>query len=397
MALAATGTFFERAQLFQPADSASFGITCAISSDTAMVGYSNTSTGAVDTAVYALDAGVWLPSQTLTNTDGVIPQDIQGDVAIAAAQNMVTGFAGVHVYTREAGTWSRLQTLEIPNLDDDTISVMGAVISPDGEWLAVGVFNSTLFTTNRGYVRMYQWGGSSFAFSSEIDSPEGSGFFSAFGQALALSETGTLLVGAYLSDAFGSGDGQAYVYKVSGTTWSLDQTINTPLNLSNTGFGRTVDITPDGASVLIGDAKNAASIYTNGGSSYSYVDRVDGLNANGDTLSRISADGLTVIHTDGGFDETSTIRVYENTGGWALTQTITPEHTDEVYTWKSVEWLDYAGGNIIASVFPRESGDGLLMEPGEVFIYSRDEVTDSPFSDFWTGFTLSEEREASCG
>jgi hypothetical protein len=298
------------------------------------------------------------------------------------------------VYERTAGSWTEAQAINLPNPDGDTLYLMDLALSPDGEWLAAGVFS-----TNRGYVEVYRWNSASYAHSQTLQSPAGAGSYDGFGQAIAISENGTMVIGDPSSNEFGTNDGRAYVFKESAGSWSSDQTLETSVNLPSTAFGFNVDITPDGSVMIISDAKNSVSIYSDGGGSYSLTTRVSGAGISSNTFAAVAEDALTVVHSDGEFNEDSSVIVNELDGTWSATQTISPPLVDDVsHRWHTVEAIDLRGGNLIVGMSSRSSGDGLAVEPSEVTIYSRDVVVDGPYSDFWTGFERSEERiDEACG
>jgi hypothetical protein len=391
--IASSGDFLERAQILSPAvNKIVYGMSAAINADTAFITFVNDDTFDFQVDVYVkglLDT--WVLDDTLTYTQDLFVQAATENILVCSASD-----PSVNIFEKDGGgVWGHIQQIDLPNPDVDFLQVMRCALSPDGAWLAVGVYNNTDFATNRGYVLVYSAGVSGYDFVERIDHPAGAGSWDQFGVGLAISNTGIMVIGAPSDDDFGSNDGRAFVYKEDGGSWDLDQTIDPPINQSSTGSGYTIAITPDGSKLAVADGKNGVAIYDNGGSSFTLDEYVDGPNSSGDTFAGISDDGLTVVHTNGGFDVSSTFLVYElGVSGWAATQTFLPPHTDEVYSWKSIDWLNYSQGNIIVSVQSRESGDGLPIDDFEVFIYSREAAVTEPdvFSDFWTGFVRSEER-----
>ena len=365
------GDFIERAELTGPGGIDEFGTYVAIDKETAMITFRDLGGSEnLEVVVYENVAEIWTEGVTLTESQDMQARTVSGDLAIFTTDDGA-GQTGIYVYERDAeGDWGKLQTLSTPNGDGDTLITQDAVMSADGEWIAHSILNITDSTYQ---VDMYKWGGSSFAYSSTLTEPDGAGVNDGFGSAVALSTEGTLVVGADSDDAHGSNDGSAYVYTVSGTVWSLLQTIDPELNESSTRFGTSVAITADASMISVGDRRHGISTYLESGGSYTYDERMDPTGI-GPTFTFLNDDALTVIGTSRPFALDSAIQVYEYDEGFGLSEAITPSHPDIATAWIDFPDIDMRDGFLIVGAAEYGTGDGELDGQGYVYIYSRDPV-----------------------
>jgi|UniRef100_A0A6C0JDL8 hypothetical protein len=132
-----------------------------------------------------------------------------------------------------------------------------------------------------------------------------------FGYSVAISEDGsTAIVGSIFEDATSGNGGAAYIFTLSGTTWSEQQKITgTQVFSGGSGvrFGHSVSISDDGNTVLVGSPGDgagggyagAAHIFTRSGTTWSEQQKIQALDRStsdefGYSVS-ISKDSLTAI------------------------------------------------------------------------------------------------------
>lgn len=378
------GDFIQRAELTGPGGIDHFGRFVAIDGNTAMISvdkipgaFPGDESGANNTVVYSNVDGTWTEGQTLSESQTMMVQDVIDDTAIFTTYRVTsTEFdtyltAGVYVYRKTGGIWNQVQHLEASNPLEQNIFSSTAALSPDRQWLAMGVTNQTTGATS---VLMYEWSGSGFVYHSEIISPDS--LNDQFGDSIGLSSEGVMVVGAPGADGGGSNDGAAYIYALSGSSWSLIQTIYPTVNESATRFGYDASISSDATALVVGDQSSGASIYEFDGSTYSYVERRDPGGING-SLTFISDDGLTVIQNTNPLGTDSSAYVYQYDAEepeWYLSQTITPDHPDLATEWIGIYGIHLRNGYLIAGSAVHESNDGLVDGPGYVYIYSRDPI-----------------------
>lgn len=132
----------------------------------------------------------------------------------------------------------------------------GTAVSGDGNYIAVGNWYDDGASdggfTNEGCVNIFVRSGSSWSLQQVLRSPNArtSGYF---GKSVSLDDTGTyLLIGAEGEQISSVTIGRAYVYKRSGTTWSLSQALTQSDTTSGDTFGYSCSISKDGTVAAIG-------------------------------------------------------------------------------------------------------------------------------------------------
>ena len=158
---------------------------------------------------------------------------------------------------------------------------------------------------------------------------------SRFGSSLALSSDGTeALIGGDTDNGL---KGAAWVYSVSGGTWSEEQKIATPADevqgSSAVMFGITADLSADGTVALIGgegdnDGTGAAWVYTRSGSTWSEQQKLTGSSRLFGRGLALSATGSTAL-ISGTAASAGDVWEYTSSGGtWSEQQNFgTPSWT----------------------------------------------------------------------
>lgn len=285
-----------------------FGEVVAISDNGAIIaaaapGYGNTSG-----AVYILNrsTGVWVvekiirPYTTVGLYSGrAMTLSADGEV-LCIGTAVHNGSRGVvHVYRRNNGAWNLNSTLY------QNVQVSGDAF---GETVAISRDNSTIVvaspsakrnTYEAGAVSVFEWNGTTYVhkwFYLELTP-----WPSRFGKSLAISDDGSVIIGGaplynaskgfirllqrtngvwaektilyhggvnnsnfgncvringdgskVIVGAYGSGtNGEAMLYKRTGTTFTLQKTFTSPISLSTGQFGFNVDITQDGSRIAV--------------------------------------------------------------------------------------------------------------------------------------------------
>lgn len=237
----------------------SFAESVAIDGDTVLVGapYADVMGDSDRGAVYAFSRSgtTWTQQAKLAPADGV-GGDHAGQAVSLAGNSALFGapFADVagqssagaaYVYLRAGTTWSLQQKL---SASDAT--------STDGFGGAVALVNDTALVgadqadvggrSNSGAAYVFTRTGTTWSEQQKLN-PTTTLIDEGFGIAVALASTGnTALVGA---DGNGAG-GAAYLFGRSGTTWTQQQQLVSPLVGADGNFGRGVGI--DGDLALVG-------------------------------------------------------------------------------------------------------------------------------------------------
>jgi len=251
----------------------------------------------------------------------------------------------VLVWTRSGTTWT--QQTEIFASDATNSHKFGESVSlsEDGNTLAIGAS-----VGDRVYI--YTRSGSTWTEQKKIvdgvdhtvsHSVSNGGYY---GQSVDLTSDGNnLVIGAPSRSDSGSGQGSAYVYTRSGTTWSYQATIVPSSRGSRDGFGWSVSIARgDGNTIAIGQKYSNATyagyawIFTRSGTTWSEESNFrHSTSVNADNFGRslaLNSDGnflLVGAPDDQGVDENNNNKnsgrafVFKRTSGtWAVTKIIEP-------------------------------------------------------------------------
>jgi len=253
-----------------PAAYDQFGWSVAISGDYAIVGAIRDNTGATEAGsgyIYVRSGTTWSLQTTLNNPT---PADsevfgysvaISGDYVIMGAYNGDGGIA--YIYVRSGTTWSLQTTLNNPT--PAAVDEFGVSVAISGDYAIVGAYGDDTGATDVGSAYIYARSGTTWSLQSTLNNPTPVAY-DRFGYSVAISGD-YAIIGAHNDDT-GSGDaGSAYIYVRSGTTWSLQATLNNPTPVANDWFGYSVAISGDYATVGASQDDTGAT-YT--GSAYIY-------------------------------------------------------------------------------------------------------------------------------
>ncbi|MGQ0801789.1 MAG: FG-GAP repeat protein [Pseudomarimonas sp.] len=232
-----------------------FGSSVALSVSTALVGaVGDNNQGAA--YVYTRSGSDWTQQAKLMAGDGAagdefgISAALSGDTAVVGAwlDDIGTSDRGsAYVYTRNGSTWT--QQAKLTAGDGTTSDRLGLSVALSGSTALVGAHFDDIGTNeNQGSSYVYSRSGSSWTQQAQLTSGDGAAN-DRFGIAVALFGD-TALVGAHLDDIGASDQGAAYVYTRSGSTWTLQDKLTPFDGEANDEFGHSVALSGDTA--LIG-------------------------------------------------------------------------------------------------------------------------------------------------
>ncbi len=227
-----------------------FGSSVALAGDTAVIGaMGNQFVSAVPGAAYAFmrSGGVWKQQQKLTASDGVagdlfgVSVAVSGDTAVIGADNKTinarAGQGAAYVFLRKSGTWSQQRKLTESGAENEHF---GYSVAVSGDTAVVGVPHRNLAA--------YQGPGGPFYDGAAIVFVRSGGFWS---EQQVLTEQGgtflgfsvsldgdTLVIGGYYPV---QGYGSAYAFVRSGQLWTEQPGLK--------GFGLSVSVKGDTAVV----------------------------------------------------------------------------------------------------------------------------------------------------
>jgi hypothetical protein len=266
------GTAWSLQQKLTAADGAAgdeFGVSVALSGDTALVGAdwddvgANANQGSV--YVFVRSGTTWTQQAILTATDGTADDQFGTSVALSGDTALVGTVwddvgdnedqGSVYVFVRSGTTWT--QQAQLTAADGTAQDALGrsAALSADGNTALVGVGLNDVFM-GAGEAYIFTRGGTGWTQQAKLTAAD-SDLYDGFGWSVALSGDGdTALLGAWGENVDVNTDqGSAYVFPRSGTTW----TQQTKLTASDGGTGETYDYF--GGSVALSDDTALVGMY----------------------------------------------------------------------------------------------------------------------------------------
>jgi hypothetical protein len=244
-----------------PTDATAFPGATEIDGD----GIDNDCDGIVDsgttTATGLLQA--YLKADTPTEQGGyslAASLSADGNTLAISASNTSTGGA-VFLYTRSGTTWAQQAVLNAANTERGDELGSSVSLSADGNTLAVGAQGDASANAagtgndlpSAGAVHVFMRTGTNWTRQAYLkaDTIVGS---SNFGSSVGLSDAGDRLVVGAFSERAGStpGVGAAYVFTLSGSTWSQQARLATNASDRDDWFGRPAIISGDGNTIALG-------------------------------------------------------------------------------------------------------------------------------------------------
>jgi hypothetical protein len=266
------------------AETDDFGWSVALSGDgnTALIGapfkpYDPASVNSQQGAAYVFvrSGTTWTQQVELTASDGVAYDNFGRSVALSGNGN--TALIGAkdkgvqyrqgaaYVFVRSGTTWTQQVTLTAS--DGAAYDEFGysAALSGDGDRALIGAhFKTVSGNTGQGAAYLFVRSGTAWTQQAKLTTSDGAAV-DHFGEAAALSGDGnTAWIGAdYKTVGGNTGQGAAYVFVRSGTTWTQQAELTAADGAANDDFGSSLALSGDGNMVLVG-----APLKTVSGSSY---------------------------------------------------------------------------------------------------------------------------------
>jgi hypothetical protein len=267
-----------------------FGNSVAISSDgnTAIVGAQGNSLPGLTQQgaayVFTLVAGVWTEQQKLLASDPETGGLFGRSVAISPDGNTVvvgaygentspnTDNGAAYVFTLVAGVWTEQQKLLASDPETNANFGESVAISLGGNTILIGAdFEDTSPSPNNGAVYVFTLSGGVWAEQQKLLASDYD-YNAFFGRSVAISSDGnTALIGATQSVTSGSLGGSAYVFIRSAGVWTQQQKLSVSGAFQWTEFGGSVALSSDGNTALIGAESTDTSPNTDNGTAYIFT------------------------------------------------------------------------------------------------------------------------------
>ena len=271
---------------------------------------SNSDQGSV--YLFSKSANNWILQSQIFASDGAGADafgssvSISGDgntLAVGAPGSDINSIGAIYVFTRSSGVWTQQPKIVIPH---NPAAMNPTYNNRQGSKVLVSSDGNTLFAgTSSGGQYIYSLSAGAWTQQADLAQQNGFNIFSHQGNYAALSSDGnTALLGYESFPVNGVASGTAFFFSRTNGVWTLQSQV-TPANLgANSNFGSSVGLSADGATAIIGSpysnsGKGNAFIYTRSGSTWSLQST---LNPQGNLLASIfgssvgiSNDGNTVF------------------------------------------------------------------------------------------------------
>jgi len=339
-----------------------FGVSVALSGDTAIVGaQSDDGAAGADQGsayVFTRSGTLWTQQAKLTAADGApgdsfgISVAVSGDTAIVGASydsvgaNFAQGSA--YVLTRSGTVWT--QQAQLTAFFGEAGDGFGFSVALDGDTALVGAIGDDIGANAfRGSACVFIRFGATWAQQAQLIASDGATGDN-FGSSVALSGD-TALVGAWFDDVGANADqGSAYVFaRFPALGWTQQTKLTASDGAAGDHFGWSVALSGDKA--LVGAYSDDAGANGDQGSAYFFVPPVDAPGtwteqakliafegAAGDEFGHaVAIDGDTAIvgalgDDVGGIDDQGSARVFRNRGGvWRESDLALTAIEDEEY------------------------------------------------------------------
>jgi hypothetical protein len=261
-----------------PANGDNFGISVAVSGDTAIVGADERnffpSTDQGSAFVFVRAGTVWTLQDELTASDAAmgdhlgISVGIIGDTVFVGAQvNDVNGNenqGSVYQFTRSGAVWIEQSQILAP--DGLPMDNFGWAMAVSGDSLIVSSIGDDIRASNeQGSAYVFVNNAGSWTFQQKLVASDGS-FEDIFGMSVDI-DGDRAIIGAHRDDLDGAPEcGSAYVFTRSGTAWTEQTKFNAPDAGNNDRFGTAVAIAS--SSAVIGSPQDNVGSVSDQGSAY---------------------------------------------------------------------------------------------------------------------------------
>jgi len=262
-----------------------FGSSVAIEGNYAIVGAYRDDDGASEAGaayIFFYDGASWVEQAKLTASDASVNANfgysvaLSGDYAIVGAQSGLnaggvnTGAA--YVFLRTGTSWT--EQAKLLAADGALGDRFGSDVSISGDYALIGSQADDDLGTNSGSAYIFLRTGTSWAQQAKLN---GSTAYtnSSFGEAVSLSGD-YALIGARR----GFGNGTAYIFFRTGTSWTEQAAFSAPDAGSSSDFGVSVSLDGDvavvGASRADGEREDEGSVYVfeRNGTDWEQVDKL---------------------------------------------------------------------------------------------------------------------------
>jgi FG-GAP repeat len=250
-----------------------FGVSVAVDGDTAVVGAPRDDAGGSDSGsayVFVRSGSSWTGEAKLTASDGAAGDSfgsvaIDGDTVVVGAfgnNDAGSNSGSAYVFVRSGTNWTEQAKLTASDAEMD--DHFGGSVAVSGDTTVVGALH--FLTGGNGAAYVFVRSGSSWSQQQKLTASDGAAS-DRFGASVAI-DGDTVVAGARLDDDAGTFSGSAYVFVRSGSSWTEEAKLAASDAAAGDQFGASVAISGDTAVV---GARLDDGAGTDSGSAYVFV------------------------------------------------------------------------------------------------------------------------------
>ncbi len=289
----------------------------------------------------------------------------------------------VRFFLLDGNTWVQGGELSVPETEFLDRFGEAVAISGDGNFIAVGANLDDDEGDDAGAVHIYRRDGNNYIYLNKITAPDAAAQ-DWFGSSLALNRYGTVLaVGSYLNDGTAQDAGAVYVFEREGDNWSFNTKITANDADANDNFGYRIALDAQGNDIAISAYRDDENALAESGSVYVFKEQngtwsqESKINPNdasanawfGQSLD-ISPDGNSILvgaSAENNF--LGSAYIFKNTSSWQQIQKITaPDGEDGDSFGQSVS-MDAQGNFILVGAYADQDNGS---NSGSVYVFSGD-------------------------
>jgi hypothetical protein len=321
-----------------------------------------------------------------------------GLTAVVGAPFHEEGAGRAYVFSDEGGTWTQTAELNVPHKYDDNMLGNAVAISADGSTVVVGAPYRGPHEEGAAYVFADE--GGTWRQTGMLSAADGAGHAD-FGFAVATSRDGSIVaVGAYSRHNY---QGAAYVYADQGGTWAQSGKLIASDGVARDFFGVSVAISGRGSTVVVGatyheNYAGAAYVFSDKGGTWTQSGELtasDGGGGFGNSVS-LSGNGASVVigAVYHGGDMGSAYVFTRQDGEWTQSAELTPsDGADQDYFATSVTMSGNGSTVAVGAPYHGEAGTAYVFSDRSGSWAQSAELTssDGAFDDYF-----GESVSASC-
>ena len=233
-----------------------FGISVAVSGDTAVIGARWDNDGGIDSGsayVFTRSGEVWsqqaklIPSDLAANDFFGISVAVSGDTAVIGAywdNDGGTDSGSAYVFTRSGVAWS--EQAKLTASDSTADDLFGYAVAVSGDTAVIGAYANDDGGTDSGSAYVFARSGVAWSEQAKLTAASDSAAGDQFGISVAVSGD-TAVIGADSDDDGGTASGSAYVFTRSGGAWNQQTKLTASDSAANDFFGVAVAVSGDTA------------------------------------------------------------------------------------------------------------------------------------------------------